>query len=310
MINIEEYYNPFNIKTILEGNEYTYGMYFDRIATPGFYLEAKKDSLLFDLEIKAKAKFKLERDPESYAQEVRISYFKMLDKFIKNHGEPKTKEDEEYMRSYIAKGCLDGLKDLAKKMKSNTYYFDKQVGKFIVQELISIGNKDNNHMTTIEALGYDIHNRNETMIDCYNEFAEWFNNEKYNILTKKQIAYLDDPSIVSDKHKREIERNIRKRIDKKYSDLTINECKKYNLNRKINILNDILDMDSCDSMMKTIIKYTETEKWLEDILYECNFDTIMYISDYMNGFYYDDKLKIYNITNIVIKKLNELNNAI
>lgn len=310
MINIEEYYNPFNIKTISEGNEYTYGMYFDRIATPGFYLEAKKDSLLFDLEIKAKAKFKLERDPENYVQEVRISYFKMLDKFIKNHGEPKTKEDEKYMKNYIAKGCLQDLKDLAKKIKSNMSYFDKEKEEFIIQKLIYIGNKYTNKTTTIETLGYDIHNRNSTIIDCYNEFAEWFNNEKYNILTKKQIAYLDDPSIVSDKHKREIERNIRKRIDKKHSDLTINECKKYNLNRKINILNDILDMDSCDSMMKTIMKYIETEVWLEDMLYECNFNTIMYISDYINGFYYDDKSKIYNITNIIIEKLNELNNDI
>lgn len=310
MINIKEYYNPFHVKTILEGNEYTYGTYFDRIATPGFYLEAKKDTLLEDLEHKAKAKFKLENDPECYVQEVRISYFKMLDKFVKKHGEPKTIEDENYMKNYIARGCLDDLKNLAKKMKSNTYYFDDKIGEFIVQELINIGNNDNSHMVTIETLEYEIHNKNETMIDCYNEFAEWFNNEKHNILTNKQIAYLDDPSTIDFKNKNKIERRIRKRIDEKYSNLSISECKKYNLNRRIKILNKILDCEDDISMLELIVDKIKTEEWFEDFIYDVDFDTITYISDYMDGFYYEDKPKIYNITSVIVEKLNELENKI
>lgn len=310
MINIKEYYNPFNIKTILEGKEYTYGTYFDRIATPGFYLEAKKDTLLADLEHKAKAKFKLENDPESYVQEVRISYYRMLDKFIKKHGEPGTVKKENYMKNYIARGCLDDLKNLAKKMKSNTYYFDDKIGEFIVQELINIGNDDNNHTVTIETLGYDIHNRNETMVECYNEFAEWFNNEKYKILTKKQIEYLNDPSIVTNKNKRTMEKNIRKRIDQNYSNLFIGECKKYNLDRKVKTLNDILDCKDDLSMLRIIANKIKTEEWFEDFIYDVDFDTITYISDYINGFYYEDKTKIYNITNVIINKLNELKNNI
>lgn len=308
MINLEEYYNPFNIKTILEGKDYTYGTYFDRIATPGFYLEAKPNTLMSDLEHKAKAKFKLENDPESYVQEVRISYFRMLDKFIKKHGEPKAVKEEDYMKNYIARGCLDDLKNLAKKMKSNTYYFDDKIGEFIVQELINIGDKDNNNTVTIETLGYDIHNRNETMIECYNEFADWFNNEKHKILTKKQIDYLNDPSTIDYKNKNKIDKRIRKRIDEKYSDLSINQCKRNNLIRKIKILNDILDCKTDKSMLIIIANKIKTEEWFEDFIYDVDFDTITYISDYINGFYYRDKSKIYNITNVIVQKLNELEN--
>lgn len=308
MINLEEYYNPFSIKTILEGKEYTYGTYFDRIATPGYYLEAKPNTLMSDLEHKAKAKFKLENDPESYVQEVRISYFKMLDKFINNHGEPKDEKDECYMKNYIARGCLDELKDLAKKMKSNTYYLDTKLGEYIVQKLINIGDNDGKSTLSIETLEYEIHNKNESMTDCYNEFAEWFNNEKHNILTKKQIAYLGDPSIVTNKNKKTIEKNINKRIDQKYSNLSITECKEYNLNRKIKILNDILDCKDDKSMLKMIVDNIKTEMWFEDFIYDVNFDTITYISDYIDGFYYEDKPKIYNITNILVNKLNEISN--
>ena len=308
MINIEEYYNPFNIKTILEGKEYTYGTYFDRIATPGFYLEAKKDTLMSDLEHKAKAKFKLENDPESYVQEIRVTYFKMLDKFIKKHGEPKTEKDENYMRNYIGKGCINDLEDLRRTMKSNTYYLDRKLGEYIVQELINIGDRDGKNTLSIETLEYDIHNKKETMIECYNEFTEWFNNEKHKILTKKQIAYLDDPSIVTNKNKKTMEKNIRKRIDQKYSNLSITECKKYNLERRIKTLNKILDCEDDKSMLKIITDKIKTEEWFEDFIYDVDFDTITYISDYMNDFYYEDKPKIYNITNVIVNKLNELNN--
>lgn len=310
MTNLEEYYNPFNIKTILEGKEYTYGTYFDRIATPGFYLEAKPNTLMSDLEHKAKAKFKLENDPESYVQEVRISYFKMLDKFIKKHGEPKTEKDEEYMRNYIGKGCINDLEDLRRTMKSNTYYLDRKLGEYIVQELINIGNKDGKRTLSIETLEYDIHNKNETMVECYSEFAEWFNNEKYNILTKRQIEYLNDPSIIDSKNKNKIDKRINKRIDQKYSNLSIDECRRYNLNRKIKILNQILDSKDDKSMLKIISNTIKTEEWFEDFIYDVDFDTINYISDYINGFYYEDINKIYNIKNVIVDKLNELKNTI
>ena len=152
MIDMNNYYNPFNEKTILDNGEYSQGTYVDRKPICGVYLEVRKGTLLFDLEIKAKAKFKLEKDPENYCQEVRFHYFKMLDKYIDKFGEPVNKQDELHTKNYIAKGCLNELKNLAKKMKSNTSYYDDEKGEFIIQKLVSIGSKDRSGEISLDTL--------------------------------------------------------------------------------------------------------------------------------------------------------------
>lgn len=305
MIDMNNYYNPFNEKTILDNGEYSQGTYVDRKPICGVYLEARKDTLLFDLEIKAKAKFKLEKDPENYCQEVRFHYFKMLDKYIDKFGEPVNEQDELHMKNYVAKGCLNELKNLAKKMKSNVSYYDDEKGEFIIQKLVSIGSKDRSGEISLDTLEYDIHNRHETNVNCYSDFGVWFNNYKTSILTKKQLDYLDDPSIVSEKHRKEINRNIRKRIDKKYHDLTVKDCKIYELNRKKDLLDRILNSRSNIEMLKHIVNVMDNEDWLVEELYSSDLDVCKLITDFVNGFFYNDKITSIKISKILIEKVKE-----
>lgn len=310
MIDMNNYYNPFNEKTILDNGEYSQGTYVDRKPICGVYLEARKDTLLFDLEIKAKAKFKLEKDPENYCQEVRFHYFKMLDKYIDKFGEPVNKQDELHMKNYIAKGCLNELKNLAKKMKSNTSYYDDEKGEFIIQKLVSIGSKDRSGEISLDTLEYDIHNRHETNVNCYSDFGVWFNNYKTSILTKKQLDYLDDPSIVDYSNKSKIEKNIRKRIDLAYHDLTVKDCRNYELLRKSKLLERLLSYNTNIDMVKGIVNVMDDEPWLLEELYSSDIDVCRMITDFVNCFFYDDKVISRKISGILIKKIKEFENIV
>lgn len=310
MIDMSNYYNPFNEKTILDNGEYSQGTYVDRKPICGVYLETRKGTLLFDLEIKAKAKFKLEKDPENYCQEVRFHYFKMLDKYIDKFGEPGNKQDELHMKNYIAKGCLNELKNLAKKMKSNTSYYDDEKGEFIIQKLVSIGSKDRSGEISLDTLEYDIHNRHETNVNCYSDFGVWFNNYKTSILTKKQLDYLDDPSIVDYSNKSKIEKNIRKRIDLAYHDLTVKDCRNYELLRKIKLLERLLSYNTNIDMVKGIVNVMDDEPWLLEELYSSDIDVCRMITDFVNCFFYDDKVISRKISGILIKKIKEFENIV
>lgn len=310
MIDMNNYYNPFNEKTILDNGEYSQGTYVDRKPICGVYLEVRKGTLLFDLEIKAKAKFKLEKDPENYCQEVRFHYFKMLDKYIDKFGEPVNKQDELHMKNYIAKGCLNELKNLAKKMKSNTSYYDDEKGEFIIQKLVSIGSKDRSGEISLDTLEYDIHNRHETNVNCYSDFGVWFNNYKTSILTKKQLDYLDDPSIVDYSNKSKIEKNIRKRIDLAYHDLTVKDCRNYELLRKIKLLERLLSYNTNIDMVKGIVNVMDDEPWLLEELYSSDIDVCRMITDFVNCFFYDDKVISRKISEILIKKIKEFENIV
>ena len=310
MIDMNNYYNPFNEKTILDNGEYSQGTYVDRKPICGVYLEVRKGTLLFDLEIKAKAKFKLEKDPENYCQEVRFHYFKMLDKYIDKFGEPVNKQDELHMKNYIAKGCLNELKNLAKKMKSNTPYYDDEKGEFIIQKLVSIGSKDRSGEISLDTLEYDIHNRHETNVNCYSDFGVWFNNYKTSILTKKQLDYLDDPSIVDYSNKSKIEKNIRKRIDLAYHDLTVKDCRNYELLRKIKLLERLLSYNTNIDMVKGIVNVMDDEPWLLEELYSSDIDVCRMITDFVNCFFYDDKVISRKISGILIKKIKEFENIV
>lgn len=213
MVDIHKYYNPFYKKPILDNSEYVEGLYVDRKPIHGIYLEPISNTLLSDLEIKAKAKFKLERDSENYCQEVRFHYFKMLDKYIEKFGIPTNEKDELHMKNYVAKGCLNELKNLSKKMKSNISYYDEEKGEFIIQKLISIGSKDKFGEISLDTLEYDIYNKNINIANCCNDFQNWFNKNKSSILTKKQLDYLEDSTVVDYSNKCRIEKNIRKRVD-------------------------------------------------------------------------------------------------
>lgn len=300
---MEKYYNPFREKTVKENDDYVLGLYVNRVPVFGLYIEGK-ENFIKDLEIKSKGKFKLECDPENYAQEVRTHYYTMLDKYISKFGEPESEEKEKEMISYICKGCLNKLKDLARGMKGKVSYYDKEKEDFVMISLMSL-ERCKESEALFDSMEYMIFAQNDSNENSYNDFSNWFNNNKESLLTKKQIDYLNDSTVVDRSNQKKIEKNIVKRIDRKYSDLTIRECKKMELERKINLIDGILDSDTSTEMLKKIVGVMDSEDWLLKSLYSAELETCKLLTDATKGHFYKNK-KTHEISTILIEKAQEL----
>ena len=301
---MEKYYNPFKVKTVKNGEEYTLGMYVDRIPVFGFYLDGEED-FIKELEIKAKAKFKLECDAENYAQQVRMYYYIVLEKYLEKFGEPETEKQKNDMVKYVSKGCLNKLRDLSRSMKNKLCYYDKEKEEVVFHTLMSLSHiidytKNEN---IVDSIDYMIHSTQPT--ESYNLFAKWFEVNKNDILTKKQLEYLrDNNTVSSNKNKRAIEQNIIRRVDRKYSDLSIDDCKLMDLTYKKNILEDILNSKDNVEFLTKITKALD-EDWLLEELYSMDMSICKIITDATKG-KYDNSRKIYTIC----QKIIEINDKI
>lgn len=285
-IEIEKYYNPFKIKTIKEKDGFTCGIYVNRVPVCGLYIDGE-ERLLKDLEIKAKSKFKLECDPENYAQEVRFLYFNVLNKYIENFGVPENDRDINFMENYVARGCLNGLINVSKRNKNKVNYFDKEKEEFVIQNLIYISGRDSGNTNTLslDTLEYMINAKIESGDKSSSFFKIWFNTNKHNILTKKQLGYLDNSVVLLENGRHQIEKNIIKRVDRKYSSLTINECRSIELNRKLDIINNILDSEKYYEVLHKISQVIDEEDWLLESLYSMDLDICKMITRAINGIY-------------------------
>lgn len=302
---MEKYYNPFKEKTVKENDEYVLGLYVNRVPIYGLYIEGE-EKFVKELEIKAKAKFKLECDAENFAQQVRVYYYIVLDKYLEKFGEPKNDEDKHNMEKYISKGCLNKLRDLSRCMKSKTSYYDLELEQVVFNSVISLDNakelsKENFFIDNLE---YTICSKEKEK--HYSEFGLWFDRIKGEILTKKQLEYLNDSTVVSDKNKKTIEKNIIKRIDRNYSDISIRECKIFEVRRKIRLLEEILDSDTNKEFLFKIVSVLDDEDWLVEELYSLEFNLCKNLTDATKGVYTNDKKSIYKISQKIICKIEEL----
>lgn len=301
---MNKYYNPFKGKTVKEDGEYVLGMYVNRIPIYGLYLETEEE-FIKELEIKAKAKFKLENDAENYVQNLRMYYFIVLDKYIEKFGFPTTDKDKRNMEKYISKGCLNKLKDLSRTMKSKISYYDEELQQVIIHNLLSLDKIKESYKDTFyfDSIEYEIYSK-ERMAN-YNAFNEWLNENKHEILTKKQIQYLSDGSVVSDKNKRTIERNILKRLDREYSNLSIEQCKEMVYKNKIKILEEILFSFNNEDFYKNIIKYLDEEDWLLEVLYSMDIEYCKIITNATKGIYNNDTKNTYMISKKILEIIKQ-----
>lgn len=295
---MNKYYNPFKGKTVKENGEYVFGIYVNKVPIFGLYLETEEE-FIKELEIKAKSKFKLENDSENYVQYLRMFYFIVLDKYINKFGEPITQKDRYNMEKYISKSCLNRLRDLSRSMKSKISYYDRELQQIVIHNIISLDKIKETYKDTFyfDSIEYEIYSKEK--MKNYNVFSDWFNENKENILTKKQLQYLRDGSVVSEKNKKTIEKNIVKRLDRAYSNLSIEQCKIMVLQNKIKILDDILDSDNSEEFLKKIVKNLE-EEWLVEILYSMDIKYCRIISNSVKGKYTQNKKDIYEISKTII----------
>jgi hypothetical protein len=261
------------VSTIKEGDEYALGYYNNKVATSGLYLKAKKDSILERVEIMAKGKFKLEKDSENYAQEVRTVFFEKLADYLSEHGEPITDREVDNMNGYLYTSCANYMSNVAKAMKSGSSSYDSTTREFTVVELLSLDVDYN------QALQKDIEESLENYSkESYCAFREWFNDNKKRILTRKQLEYLEDENVVLPNNRAQINKIIAKRVYLNYTDESLVKHKTDELDRKIKILNDIINSKTSNKLIQELKNHLHDELWLVERVYSLSTDTCKVIT--------------------------------
>lgn len=135
-------------------------------------------------------------------------------------------------------------------------------------------------------------------------FTDWFNNEKENFLTRKQLLFIEDDSAIESKNKSSYKKRIYNRTTKAYEeqfkcdDSRINEIK-----TNIRLIEDILESDD---FVASILEYRD-KTVINDALTEYVPLEVMRAFNY--GYYsYNKVLKHYRTA--LFKQLAVLNNLI
>lgn len=302
-IKIEDMIKP---STVKEGNVYSYGIYNDRKPVYGLYMKCLNNTILMDIEIMAKGMFKLEKDPENYAHESRVETYLALNKFYETYGYEQT---EEFIKRWVYKVVKRKMKDLAKKMKSNNYTYDNKENVFFINKIVNLDELKEKESEAYDNLECEISNIYKNREDASNEFVKWFNENKYSMLTKKQVDFINnDVEIKDSSNERKIRKKIYNKIIDNYGDYQQKDFKrinKENLCKKINIILDKIDTDEFEEFMCDINKkedYTYS-KIINYIYEELEFNSLkQFTSCINNGKFIANKKIKYEIINI----LNEL----
>ena len=224
-IDIENMFEICVIKDEHGEDGYSLGTYKDRQALSGFYIKAKKDSLLEKVEGFFCGKFKLENDPENYRQEARIELWLSIDKYYNKLGYDDTVKGD----GLIFTNCKYKAMDMAKLAKGNVSVCDRTTGKYYINKIESFEQKfieENDKMRNQKdekylSEKYNIEDFNKVFTGEYettNEFIRWFEKNKSYILTKKQIDYLNGDAIIKNASGVWIiNKNIRKRVESCYA---------------------------------------------------------------------------------------------
>lgn len=277
------------IGTVKEGNEYVLGYYHNRVPVYGLYLKAKKDSILERVEIMAKGKFKLELDAENYAQEVRAYFFMKLKEYIEKNGEPTTEKEIDNMNALLYKMCRDHMVDIGRSMKNNSLTCDKESGEFSVVRLLSLDSEDD-FSQMLQGEVEDVLNTNSK--ESFSYFRIWFNENKESILTKKQLAYLEDEQSIMETNRARMNKTISERIYRNYTDESIIKHRVGRIEHRKEILKDIMEWSKTDrQLVYKIVNSMKTESWLLEAMYSLSFDTCKMFTDACKDREYECKVE-------------------
>lgn len=238
MIRMEDMLEIVTVRDVQSDEMYSPGIYHNRKPIFGLILRAKKGSFLERLEIKAKGKFKLENDPENYVQEVRFMLHEAIRSYYRRED---ASEDDEKAKEWIFTDVSNKLENLARASK-NVSYYDWEKGEFIINQFDYFEHSE----ASYEMLESYINNIGESkMTDNRTEFIKWFEENKYDILTSKQISYLDNEFAIeySKQSRYYMKKAIVKKIDKVYHDKSIQEYKINKVNNKLEIVQELLSSD-------------------------------------------------------------------
>lgn len=303
MIKFEDMIEIQMIKDVKDERGYSEGYYNNRVPVCGYYLKAKKGSLLEGLEIFAKSKFKLEKDSENYAQEARVETWLALKEYYENIG-CECDSDEE-VSAWVYTVVTNKLKNLSMLLKSSVSYYDWEKGEYIINDIVYLDKRNEDDSEQKLNIIMEIENIKNAE-KCESEFKTWLDCNKKNILTTKQIGYLNGEVIINDlSNEHKIRKNIISRIDRNFHDDYIIKNKIYKLSYKLEEIKRVSELLSEDDISNELIKldYEEKEYIIDEILYEnLKFEDCKNLTTILKGGKIKDSKFFIRILEILIKK--------
>lgn len=135
-------------------------------------------------------------------------------------------------------------------------------------------------------------------------FTDWFNNEKENFLTRKQLLFIEDDSAIESKNKSSYKKRIYNRTTKAYEEqFHCDDSRTNEIRTNIRLIENILESDD---FVAEILAHRD-KAVINDALTEYVPLEVMRAFNY--GYYsYDKVLKYYRIA--LFKQLNNLNKLI
>ena len=308
-IKIEDMIELSLIKDESSPTGYSLGRYEDRVALNGFYIKPKKNTLLERVMNMAKAKFKLELDPENYASLAMLELWISINKYYDKLGY----NDDIKGDGLIYQNTKYKLMDYAKLAKSNVSICDRSTGKYYINKLESFEQKfieENDKIKNQKDERYlcDIYNTIFTEeSETTSEFKKWLNKNRSYILTKKQIDYLDGEVIINDASGCwRINKSIAKRVEECYANDKLRTEKVNKLNKKLKNVTYLLDFKDEEDLLERLIKTSHKKN--DDVLVklfeylkkdQCILLTKIISEEYMDV---NDKKFFYDVINILIKE--------
>lgn len=295
------------ISTVKDSEGYTYGIYNDRKPMYGLYVKPKKNTLLDDIEIMAKRMFKLEKDAENYSHEARVETLLALEEFYKRYDKNSS---DSMVKAWVYKVVKRKLKDTAKASKSNIYTYDNKEKIFFINNILSMQKLEedsNGEFENLECEIYDKYKPSETS----SEFVKWLHNSKEELLTKRQIDFLNNDMIINNKsNTSRMRKNIYNKIANEYGECQLQDFKQKNkeiMNTKINKLLDSFDNDEFEEFIFECNKQGDYiyGEIIDYIYKEIDFNSLKHFTTCLDeGRYIPNEVK-YKIINCLVELLEK-----
>ncbi|MGL5381060.1 hypothetical protein [Clostridium sp.] len=314
---INKYFNDmFAECTVKDGGEYVLGRYDDKIAVYGYYIKPNRDSLADRVTSFANKKFILEMDYENFSQLALLCLYESILKFDER-GQFEGKEikdlqgllytNTKYKLMDIAKLGRMTQRSICDRKNGNEYKVNKLESyeeKFIEQKDRIKNQKDERYISE----HYDPFNDEE---ETSNEFIKWFNEHKVELLTKKQLDFIEGNTIYKDTTRHySSKNNIYKRVTEAYEKHKDANEKILNLNKKLELINRLLDFNKISNLASLLVRIDSSKNnWIILKIYEninmhnCSKLTTLLID---NEFDEDDKSFWYDVTDALIVVENDL----
>ena len=261
-VEIENMLECCHIKDANGENGYSEGIYADRVALNGFYLKAKRGSLLERIENMYVTKFQLENDVENFRSQARLELWLSINKYYDKFGfDENVKAD-----GFLYTDCRYKAMDMAKLAKSNVSVCDRSTGKYHINKIESYEKKfiediDKLKNQRDERFLSELYNGDFTEDEYLNDFRRWLNENMDNILTKKQADYLRGDLIIDDVSGCwRINKNIASRVEKAYAQSKAIEEKIKKLNKQLKAIEYVLDFKDEKDFLDRLIKLNTKNK--------------------------------------------------